>query len=450
MSNYDYDVLFIGSGHACNHGAIALKMAGKKVAMIEEDKHGGTCTNYGCDAKILLDGPFEYQEGFARYHDLGMPTPEINWKNLMAYKKKLIGAFDPLLGQTFEKYGIEVIKGHGQLTDPHTVDVDGKTYSAEYIVIGTGARDSSLPIPGAEYMHHSKDFLDLDEMPDSLLFVGAGVISMEFASMALALGKKVTVIDFAPRALAQYPEDYVAMMVKKMENMGATFAFNQSVSKVEKEADGYVAYTQDQSFKADYIVEGTGRVANVENLGLEALGIEASRRGIVVNDHLQTAVPNIFASGDVVDKKIPKLTPTAEFESNYIAYSILGLTTYPIVYPVIPNLVFTLPRIAQVGVSVDEAKAHPELYKVHRVPFGKVNEWVNNRETEADYTFILDQEGYLVGAAVYSAEAAMVLDFLTLVINKKMTARDLSSMIFAFPTQTYQVVFALKPILKRA
>lgn len=162
MRSYDYDILFIGSGHACNHGAIALKMAGKKVAMIEEDKNGGTCTNYGCDAKILLDGPFVYQEGFARYNDLGMQTPDINWKNLMAYKKKLIGAFSPLLGQAFEKYGIEVLKGHGTLTDAHTVNVDGKNYTAEYIVIGTGARDSSLPIEGAKYMHHSKDFLDLD------------------------------------------------------------------------------------------------------------------------------------------------------------------------------------------------------------------------------------------------------------------------------------------------
>ncbi|HCG97755.1 MAG TPA: pyridine nucleotide-disulfide oxidoreductase [Erysipelotrichaceae bacterium] len=450
MRSYDYDVLFIGSGHACNHGAIALKMAGKKVAMIEEDKNGGTCTNYGCDAKILLDGPFVYQEGFARYNDLGMQTPDINWKNLMAYKKKLIGAFSPLLGQAFEKYGIEVIKGHGTLTDAHTVNVDGKNYTAEYIVIGTGARDSSLPIEGAKYMHHSKDFLDLDEMPESLLFVGAGVISMEFASMALALGKKVTVIDFAPRALAQYPSDYVNMMVKKMENLGATFSFNQSVQKVEKTDAGYIVYTQDQTFIADYIVEGTGRVANVENLGLEALGIEASRRGIVVNEYMQTSVGNIYASGDVVDKRIPKLTPTAEFESNYIAYHILGMNPNPITYPAIPNLVFTLPRIAQVGVTVDEAEAHPELYRVERIPFGVSNEWVNNREKEAHYTFILDKEGYLVGAAIYSSEATTILDFITLIINKKMTALDLASMIFAFPTQTYQVVFALKPLLKKA
>ncbi len=450
MSNFDYDVLFLGSGHACNHGAIALKMAGKKVAMIEEDKNGGTCTNYGCDAKILLDGPFEYQEGFARYEDLGMKRPDINWKGLMAYKKKLIGALDPLLGQAFAKYGIEVIKGHGSLKDAHTVDVDGKSLTAEYIVIGTGARDAELNVEGKELMHHSKDFLDLDEMPDSIVFVGAGIISMEFASMALALGKKVTVIDFAPRALAQYPKAYVDMLIKKMEGMGAEFHFGEGLEKVTKDGDALVVHTSKGAYQADYVVEGTGRVANVENIGLENLGIKASKRGIEVNEHMQTSVENIYASGDVVDKKIPKLTPTAEFESNYIAYQILGVSNAPIVYPAIPNMVFTLPRIAQVGVSVEEAEAHPDDYKVVRYPFGQMNEWVNNRETEADYTFILDKEGYLAGAALISDEAAMVTDFLTLMINKKMTALDLSSMIFAFPTQTYQVVFALKPLLKRA
>lgn len=448
--SYDYDVLFIGSGHACNHGAIALKMAGKKVAMIEEDKNGGTCTNYGCDAKILLDGPFEFQEGFKRYEDLGMKAPAISWKNLMAYKKKLIGAFDPLLGQAFAKYGIEVLKGHGTIKDAHSVEVNGQTYTAENIVIGTGARDSHLNIPGNEYMHNSKDFLDIDEMPDSIVFIGAGIISMEFASMALALGKKVTVLDFADRALRQYPEEYVTMTVNKMKEQGAEFYFNESVEEVTKDGDLYTVTTKSgKSFTAAYVLEGTGRVANIENLGLEALGIEASPRGIKVDDHMRTAVNNIYASGDVVDKTIPKLTPTAEFESNYIAYQILGLNDQPIAYPAIPNLVFTLPRIGQLGISVDEAKAHPDDYKVVRVPFGKTNEWVNNRETEADYTFILDKEGYLAGAAVYTSEAAYVLDFLNLVINKKLTAADLSSMIFAFPTQTYQIVFTLKTLLRR-
>ena len=448
---YNYDVLFIGSGHSCNHGAIALKMAGKKVALVERDKNGGTCTNYGCDAKIVLDGPFEYQEGLARYKDLGIEEPKLNWKNMMAYKKSLIGAFDPLLGKLFTGAGLDLLHGQGTLIDEHTVEVDGKRYTAEYIVIGAGARDSKLDIPGSEFIHDSKDFLDLDEIPEHVTFIGAGVITMEFASMVLALGKKATIVVHGDRALRQYPANYVGNIIKKMESQGAVFQWKEDVCKVEKTESGYrLTAASGLEIESDYIMEGTGRIANVEGLGLEKLGIEASSKGIVVDDHMRTSVPNIFASGDVVAKRIPKLTPTAEFESNYIAAQILGQTDAPIQYPAIPHLVFTLPRIAVAGVTVDEAKADPEEYKVVEVPFGLQNEWVNNREKESHMTFILDREGHLAGTALYTAEAAMMLDFLTLVINRKMTAMELRNMIFAFPTQTYSLVSALIPeMLKR-
>lgn len=150
-------------------------------------------------------------------------------------------------------------------------------------------------------------------------------------------------------------------------------------------------------------MDATGRIANYENLGLEELGIEAGRKGIKVDDHLRTSVSNIYASGDVIDKAIPKLTPTAEFESNYIAAQILGLDTLPIRYPVIPNLVFTLPRIAQTGISIDEAEKDTENYKVVSIPYGPQNEWINNRETDIDITYVFDKEGYLVGAAIYGS-----------------------------------------------
>ena len=446
---YDYDVVFIGSGHACNHGAIALKMAGKKVAMVEQEKNGGTCTNFGCDAKIVLDGPFEYQEGLRRYEDLGIASPEINWKQLMGYKKQIIGAFDPILGQAFTGMGIDMIKGHARLTDAHSLDVDGRAYTAEYIVIGAGARDSKLDIPGKEYIHDSKDFLDLDEMPESIAFIGAGIICMEFASMALALGKKVTIIAHGDKALREYPQQYVSSIITKMEAQGAEFIWNEDVCKVEKDGEAFRLTTKKGlEIVVGYVMEGTGRIANIEDMGLEELGIEATSKGITVNDHMQTSVPSIYASGDVVAKRVPKLTPTAEFESNYIAAQILGLSDAPICYPVIPNLVFTLPRIAQVGVSVDVARADETQYRVVDVPFGQQNAWVNNREMESAMTFVFDSEGYLAGAALYTDEAAMMLDFLTLIINKKMTAMDLRQMIFAFPTQTYSLVSELIPMLR--
>ena len=444
---YDYDVIFIGSGHACNHGAMMLQMAGKIVAMVEKDKLGGTCTNYGCDAKIILDGPFEFKDALKRYEDLDVKNTEINWTKLMEYKKEILSGFQPLIGGMFENMGIDIIRGFGCLKDAHTVDVDGKEYTADYIVIGTGERDSKLDIEGSEYIKTSKDFLDLDEMPDSIVFIGTGIITMEFASMAVDLGKKVTMISHGDKALRAYPQKYVTKLISKMQSQGVEFEWNQDVSKVIKTDSGLKLITEKGlEVECDYIVEGTGRVANFENLGLEKLGIKASRKGIEVNDHMQTAVSNIYASGDIVFKKIPKLTPTAEFESNYIAAQIIGLSDDAISYPPIPNLVFTLPRIAQVGVSVDEAG---DDYRIVEVPYGQTQEWVNNKETDAEMTFIFDGDDYLVGAAIYSSEAAMMIDFLTLIINKKITASELSQMIFAFPTQTYSLVSELKPHLKQ-
>ena len=340
------------------------------------------------------------------------------------------------------------IPAFGTIVDAHTVQAGDQTLTADYIVIGTGQRDSIRDIPGKEFLHNSREFLSIDEMPDRIVFIGAGIISMEFASMALMLGKQVTIVEFASRALAAYPAKYVDKIVAKMEGQGATFRFGEGVSSVEEVAGGYKVTTSTGfTVECDYVLCGAGRVCNVENLGLEELGIKASRRGIVVDDHLRTSVANIWASGDVVDKAIPRLTPTAEFESNYIAGQILGVSDAPIAYPVVPNLVFTLPRIAQAGVTVDEAARNPEAYRVVDLPYGVQNEWANNRELDAELTFIVDAEGHLAGAAIYGSEGGTWIDFLAMVINDKLTGTDLRSRIFAFPTQTYILASTLAGVL---
>ena len=449
---YDYDVIVIGSGHACWHGAVMLVQRGKKVAILDHDLPGGTCTNYGCDAKILLDGPFEFLEGLSRYKGLCVDQPgNIDWGKLMAYKKEHLAAFPVMLPKMFENFGITFIRERGRLLDAHTVEAGSGNLSAEYIVIGTGQRNARLDIPGKEYLHGSREFLDIEAMPEHLVCIGAGIISMEFASMALMLGKKVTFIEFAGRALAAYPEKYVEKLVEKMKSQGAEFHFGEAVSSVEKTGDRYKVVTgSGLAVTGDYVLDATGRVANYEDLGLEGIGIQAGRRGIAVDDHMRTSVPNIFISGDVADKKVPRLTPTAEFEANYIAAQILGISNEPIRYPAIPNLVFTLPRIAQAGVTIEEAEKEPEKYRIHSIPYGAGNEWVDNRELDIDMTFIIDREGHLAGTAIYGSEAGTWLDFLTLVINGRMDAESLRNMIFAFPTQTYMIVSTLIPLMKKA
>ncbi len=433
-----YDVVFLGSGHSCWHGAVTLAAVGKKVAIVDGDLPGGTCTNYGCDAKIILDGPFEFVEGLDRYQGLCVEgNGTIDWRKLMAYKRQVLAPFPGSLPVMFEAAGVEFVPEFGKLVDAHTVQAGERTLETEHVVVGTGQRDSVLDIPGKEFLHNSREFLDIDEMPEHLICIGAGIIGMEFASMALVLGKKVSFVEFAPRALAAYPEAYVATLVAKMEAQGADFHFGEAAAKVEEVEGGYRLTTASGlAIEGDYVLCAAGRVANYENLGLEELGIEASRRGIVVDDHLRTSVPTIFASGDVIDKAIPRLTPTAEFESNYIAAQLLG-DDAPICYPVVPNLVFTLPRIAQVGVTLDEAKADPAAYRIDEWHYGPRNEWVDNRELDIDVSLVLDNDGHLVGAAIIGSEAGTWIDFLTLVINAKLTGADMRRMIFAFPTQTY-------------
>ena len=444
----NYDVIFIGSGHSCWHGALLLKTLGKSVALIERDLVGGTCTNYGCDAKILLDSPFELKEALDRYQGIGVTgESKLDWNALMAYKKQYIGAMPAALEGMFAQFGFDLIKGSAEFVDKNTVKVGDDTYTAKYFVIGTGQTYIPLDIPGKEYFHDSREFLDLDEIPDHVTFVGAGIISMEFASLCLALGKKVDIVNVTDAALEMYPQEYAQKIVQKMKAQGANFVFGAHVSSIEKSGDKYILRTAEgEAIETDYILVAVGRKANVDGIGLDKLGVEYSDRGIVVDAHLRTSVKNIYASGDVIDKKIPKLTPTAEFESNYIAMDILNPVNGRIEYPAVPNLVFTLPRIAQSGVSVAEAEAHPELYRVEKAPIGQTMAWLNKNQPAEHITFIFDKKNHLVGAAVFSDQAGEYIDLLTIIINQKLGIKELSKMIFSFPTQTYGVVATLIPL----
>ena len=439
MTNYEFYAIFVGCGHGCDLAARILAKAGKKVAAVERDLWMGTCTNYGCNAKIMLDGPFELTTAIENYVQIGVfdKVPEVNWEKLMQYKIPYIEAYKPVTKAAMEQSGCTCIHGHGCLKDAHTVVVDGKEYTAEYIILGPGQRDDKLNIPGKEYIRGSRDMLSIEKMPQRIVFIGAGIISMEFASMSVDMGRQVTVIDHGDHALKAYPREYVDKVVARMEKKGAQFKYCEDVCAIEKTATGLLVKTEKGfEVEADYVLQATGRPVNYENMGLEALGIEAGPRGIKVDDHLRTSVKNIFATGDAIDKRIPKLTPTALFESQYLADLLLGKTTEPICYPVVPNLVFTFPRIAQVGVSLDEARKD-EKYRVVDVPYGQAFLFNTHNEAAAKLAFIFDKESnLLVGAAAIGSDAGAWIDVLSLVIFNKMTREQFAYYIYAFPTTT--------------
>lgn len=432
-----YDIIFIGSGHAAWHGAQTLARAGKKVALIEENKVAGTCTNFGCNAKILLDGPAEMIHHLHHYHGVGInETPDIIWPELMAYKHQVIDPLSDGLARMLSVDGIDIIAGHAQFVDTQTISVGQTTYTAAQFVIATGQKPAKLPIPGAELTHDSTDFLDLPDMPKSMVFIGAGYIAMEFASIAHAAGSQVTLIEYGGSALNGFDKLYAETVVADMRAKGITFAFNQAVSEVKALDDGqYVIETsQGTRFQADYVMDTTGRTANIDQLGLDSIGVAYDRQGVLVNDHLQTTVPNIYASGDVISKSIARLTPTATFESHYIAKVLLGEKA-PIRYPVVPTIAFTLPRVAQVGVTSQEATMRDDL-QVIEIPYGQMMRFQTLNDSQAALKIVVNTEKKLLGAAMIGDFAPEIVNALVPVINKQYTRDDIQSQIFAFPAHT--------------
>lgn len=440
-----YDVVFIGSGHAAWHAALTLKHAGKDVAIIEKDTIAGTCTNYGCNAKILLEGPYEVLEESAQYNGIIQSQDlHVNWENLMDYKKQVINPMNGMLKGMFEQQGIDVYMGAGVIKDAHTVTVNDEALQTENIVIATGQHSNKLDIEGKELTHDSRDFLSMDELPKRMTFIGVGIISVEFASIMIKSGVEVTMIHHSDKPLKGFNQTHVTQLIKKLEDEGVHFYFDEETQKVEKIGEAYkVSTASGLTIDTDYVLDATGRNPNVEGIGLDQVGIEYNKKGISVDGHLRTNVSNIYASGDVLDKDIPKLTPTATFESNYIAAHILGMTQDEIQYPAIPSVLYSLPRLSQIGVSVQEAE-QSERYTVKHIPFGKQMVFEYKNETDAEMYAVLDEEKRLVGADIYGVDAADLINLLVFIINQRMTAQDLNQLIFAFPGASSGVIDMLK------
>ncbi|MFT8825066.1 MAG: NAD(P)/FAD-dependent oxidoreductase [Liquorilactobacillus mali] len=447
-----FDIIFIGSGHANWHAAVDLQKKGKKVAIVEKDLIAGTCTNYGCNAKILLDGAAELIHQSQAYAGMGLKGDlHVDWPELMAYKQATINPIHLMLAQQFKEVGIEIFNGTASFLDQNSIKVGEKILSAANFIIGTGQVPNRLPVEGNELLNDSREFLDLPELPNRITFIGAGIVSLEFAMLVKAAGTEVSIIEFAPGALRGFNQKYVGKLLQQMKELGIKIYFNEAVQKIQKSDNQLIVSTvSGLKIRTDYVLDATGRVPNIGGLNLEVAGVEYNKAGIVVDDHLRTSVPHIFASGDVVDKQIPRLTPTATFESNYLAGLLSGENTESISYPAIASVVFTLPRIAQVGLSEMDIENKKDKYLIKEIPYGKRLRFQTKNESDAEATLIFNQDSYLVGASVYGDEAPELINVLAMIIGLKLTQNDLNKAILAFPSQTIGLISMMVPYLRRS
>ncbi|KRK92728.1 dihydrolipoyl dehydrogenase family protein [Companilactobacillus futsaii] len=436
-AKFDFDVLYIGAGHGTFDGAAPLAQTGVSVGVVESGLVGGTCPNRGCNAKIALDEPVKMTREAQRMDDILQGNISIDWAKNMEHKQEIIDVLPAGLTKRLEDAGAKVMHGHAKFVDNHTVLIDDdKKVTAEKIVISTGLKSHRLDIPGTELAHDSEDFLNLTKLPEHITIIGSGYIGMEFATIANAAGSKVTVMLHSDKVLRDFYQPYVEQVVADLKERGVQFIKNSDVQSFEQKDNSYqIHYGKDETLTTDWILDATGRIPNVGNLGLDEIGVKYDKTGVLVNDYLQTNIENIYASGDVISSNQPKVTPAAYFESKYLMSLFSGQTTDPIKFPVIPTVVFTSPRIAQAGISVDEGKK--KGYQISENDLANYWYYIVDKEPIAHSTQIHDKDGHLVGVTEISDQAEDAINALLPAIEFKFDRQQVSRLIGLFPTIGY-------------
>lgn len=428
-----YDDILIGSGPAAYKMANLLAKTDRKVLVVEGFEYGGTCPNYGCEPKIFLEGAARPVLQSQQLLGRGISQPaKLDWEALMQTKLK---RFDPWPGETRDiiKKSHDIEDGYASFVDNQTVSVNGHQYQADHIIIATGQTPNILDIPGKEYLHTSYDLLSLKELPQQITIIGAGFVGLELATLVAAAGAEVTIVVHSDRVLREFTKAEDESLVNAMKQRGIKFSFNTDTQKVSQGKDGLLVMTDHGEMQTDYVLDATGRHPNIEKLALENTDIEYNRHGINVDGHLMTTVDGVYAVGDVVNRKQPKLTPVAEFEGQYLFDYLTGKKDQDIVYPTIGQAAFTFPEVARAGVNPDDV-AGDSQYQVKTVSLKYGSLYAGQNDQISTLTLVF-KDKQLVGASEIGDYAADDINNFLPIIGLKINGDEYRQKVMAiYPT----------------
>lgn len=454
MSAYDYDLFVIGGGSGGVRAGRVAASLGKRVAVAEEHRFGGTCVIRGCVPKKLFVYASQFHEHFEDAAGYGwtVGTPSFDWKALIAAKDKEIARLEGLYRRGLETNQAEVIDSRAELVDAHTVRIvaTGKTVTAERIVIATGgAPNPHAALPGHELCISSNEAFDLAALPRSILIAGGGYIAVEFANVFHGLGVEVTLIYRGKEILSRFDHDLRQGLHKAMVDKGIRILLSdviENVAQVEGEGGGLIATTKNgETLAVDTVMLALGRDPNTRGLGLEAAGVALDERGaIIVDAYSRTNVPSIWALGDVTNRV--QLTPVAIHEAMcFIATEYRGQPTAPD-HDLIATAVFSQPEIGTVGLSEeDAAKRHAEI-EVYRAEFRPMKATLSGRTEKMLMKLIVDAASRKVlGAHVLGHDAGEMVQLLGISLKAGATKDDFDRTMAVHPTAAEEFVTMYQP-----
>jgi len=435
-----YDIVIIGAGNAGFGVSQIAHPAGKSIAFVESAEFGGTCPNRGCTPKKVLVAAAHalHEIELAEQHGIDVGPARLDWGRLIDRKNEMIDFIPGAMEDTAKNRG-DVYRGQATFVDHNAIEVNGERIEADNFVIATGSITRPLPISGAEYLITSHEVLSERELPDEVVFIGGGVIAMEFSHVYARAGAKVTILEMAPQLLPRLDQDAVAAIRGESERIGIDTRTGVRVEAVEKVGERLqVHFEHDgerQTIEADRVVNGSGRIANVADLDLDAAGIEYDGIRILVDDHLRSVSnPAVWVAGDALLHSA-QLSPLATYEGRIVARNIVEGAIHRPDYSIVPSAVYTVPALASVGLTEAEAN---EAGIEFDVITSDMSQWFSARfyaETVAWSKILVEKDSHrIVGAHLVGHHGEELIHLFALAMRHGITVDQLGDELYAFPT----------------
>jgi glutathione reductase (NADPH) len=452
-----YDAIVIGSGTAGQTAAYDLREHGWRVAVVEHsERPGGTCALRGCQAKKWF---YEGTEIVAKSRHLagkGIEVPAVaSWRSLRDAKNQFTQAVPDNTVAGFDGAGIDLIAGRARFKDERTLIVDGKSLSAAFFIVATGARPMPLPIDGQGNMITSDDFMELRQLPARIVFIGGGFISFEFAHFAARLGPSgvhCTILEAGPHPLGPFDRQMVDLLVDASARENIDVHCNVAVESIEKNGSAFRVHTEDgRRFDCDMVVHGAGRSADIEDLDLDNAGIRHAEKGITVTNDMRTSNPRIFAAGDCVGST--QLARVADAEAHVAAANMLharGAGEEKCMdYAVVPAGLFTYPQYGMVGATEAALKEKGITYTRSQ---DQALSWPTYRRVgmrSAAYKLLAAEDGQLLGAHILSDNATGMISRFAMAMSNRISVDVLyrQSILTPYPSRESDTIYMLEPLI---
>ncbi|MBV8360436.1 MAG: glutathione-disulfide reductase [Deltaproteobacteria bacterium] len=440
---YDFDLFTIGAGSGGVRASRIAASYGAKVGVAEERYLGGTCVNVGCIPKKLLVYASEFSEAFEDAAGFGWNRgrPSFDWRTLIANKDREIERLNGVYERLLTGAGAQIMRSRAQLLDAHTVAIDGKRLTARYVLVATGSWPTMPSFHGVELAISSNEAFHLSELPARILIVGGGYISVEFAGIFHGLGVEVTQVHRGPLFLRGFDDDLRAALADEMRKRGIVLHFGTQVTGLERAANGIVAtLSSGARLEVDLVMCATGRHPNSAGLGLEKAGVELDRNSaIIVNEYSQTSIDNIYAVGDVTDRK--NLTPVAIAEGHAVADLLFGGRSRIIDHDNVPSAVFSQPPIATVGLTEAEGRARYGAVEIYKSVFRPLKHTLSGRDERALMKLVVEpKSGRVIGAHMLGPDAGEIIQGLAIALKCGATKAQFDATIGIHPTAAEEFV----------